>query len=83
MNAVIYPDDATFTMKEITMSRRLLLAMFTGNFEAKRYEGKIKGGNALISVHTASSQERDAAKQIFELAHAEDISSTEETSVAA
>jgi hypothetical protein len=50
-------------------------------YEAKRYEGKIQGGSALISVHTDSSEARDQAKKIFELAHAEDISSTEEKSV--
>jgi hypothetical protein len=45
------------------------------------YEAKIQGGSALISVHTDSSEARDQAKKIFELAHAEDISSTEEKSV--
>ncbi len=60
-----------------------LIGLGIPEYEAKRYEGKIKGGNALISVHTASSEEANAAKQIFERAHAEDISSTEESSVAA
>lgn len=60
-----------------------LIGLGIPEYEAKRYEGKIKGGNALISVHTASNEERNAAKQIFERAHAEDISSTEETSVSA
>ena len=50
-------------------------------YEAKRYEGKIIGGSALISVHTESSEQRAKAKEIFELAHAEDISSTGETGV--
>jgi hypothetical protein len=47
-------------------------------YEAKRYEGKIKGGSALISVQTESSEARDQAKEIFERAHAEVVSSTEE-----
>src|SRR5213594_1444558 len=43
-------------------------------YEAKRYEGKLKEGNLLISVHTDDSTERDRAKTIFEEAGAEDIS---------
>jgi tetrahydromethanopterin S-methyltransferase subunit C len=58
-----------------------LIGLGIPEYEAKRYEGKIKGGSALISVHTDSSDERDKAKKIFEQAHAEDISSTGEASV--
>jgi hypothetical protein len=50
-------------------------------YEAKRYEGKIAGGSALISVHTDNSEARDRVKEIFEWAHAEDIATTEEESV--
>src|SRR5918911_4293693 len=50
-------------------------------YEAKRYEGKIKEGNLLISVHTDDSTERDRAKRIFEEAGAEDIAYTEEARV--
>lgn len=50
-------------------------------YEAKRYEGKIAGGSALISVHTANSEARDRVKEIFERADAEDIAWTEEESV--
>src|SRR5712672_1992073 len=42
-------------------------------YEAKRYEGKLKEGNLLISVQTDDSTERDRAKTIFEEAGAEDI----------
>ena len=49
-------------------------------YEAKRYEGKIKEGNMLISVHADDSTEMDA-KAIFERAGAEDISYTEEAGV--
>src|SRR5918996_1941724 len=45
-------------------------------YEAKRYEGKLKEGNLLISVHADNSSERDRAKTIFEEAGAEDISYT-------
>jgi len=58
-----------------------LIGIGIPEYEAKRYEEKIKGGNALISVHTESSAERDKAKEIFERSHAEDISTTEEESV--
>ena len=52
-------------------------------YEAKRYEGKIKSGNSLISVHAKNSEAVDKAKEIFKFAKAEDIASTEESSVAA
>jgi len=58
-----------------------LIGIGIPEYEAKRYEEKIKGGSALISVHTESSAERDKAKKIFERSHAEDISTTEEESV--
>ena len=58
-----------------------LIGLGIPEYEAKRYEGKIKGGNALISVHTTSSEAVDEAKNIFEEAHAEDIASTEEATV--
>ncbi|CAA9892464.1 conserved hypothetical protein [Candidatus Methylobacter favarea] len=58
-----------------------LIGLGIPEYEAKRYEGKIRGGSALISVHTASSEDRSKAKAIFERAHADDISTTEETSV--
>lgn len=60
-----------------------LIGVGIPEFEAKRYEGKIKGGCVLISVHASSSDAIHQAKQIFENAHAEDISSTEEASVSA
>jgi len=58
-----------------------LVGMGIPEYEAKRYEGKIKEGNILISVHSENSEERKRAKAIFERAGAHDISSTEEESV--
>ena len=58
-----------------------LVGMGIPEYEAKRYEGKVKGGNILMSVHTADSAERDRAKRIFEGSGAEDISYTGEASV--
>jgi hypothetical protein len=58
-----------------------LVGMGIPEYEAKRYEGKIKEGNTLISVHAEDSTERERAKTIFEQAGAEDISYTEEARV--
>lgn len=60
-----------------------LVGMGIPEFEAKRYEGKIKGGRALISVHSENSTETDRAKKIFEAARAEDIATSGEPSVQA
>ena len=58
-----------------------LVGLGIPEFEAKQYEGKIKGGSALISVHTESSEARSWVKEIFEHTHAKDISSTGEAGV--
>lgn len=51
-----------------------LVGMGIPEFEAKRYDDKIKTGNILISVHTEDSKQRDVAKDIFKRNHADDIS---------
>src|SRR5580658_4974947 len=58
-----------------------LIGMGIPEYEAKRYEGKVKDGNILLSVHTEDSKERDHAKKILEAAVAVDISYTGEASV--
>ena len=58
-----------------------LIGMGIPEYEAKRYEGKIKEGNILISVHTEDGAEVKEAKEIFERAGAEDISSSGEEGV--
>ena len=58
-----------------------LIGMGIPEIEAKRYEGKIKGGNLLISVHTESAEAVTRAEQIFKLAQAGDICATNEASV--
>src|SRR5436190_5012978 len=60
-----------------------LVGLGIPEYEAKRYEGKIKGGRALIAVHAENSDEAKRAKEIFEAAGAEDISTTGEKAVAA
>lgn len=59
-----------------------LIGMGIPEYEAKRYEGKVKGGHVLISVHSEDSAEMERAKKIFEAARAEDISTSGEPSVA-
>lgn len=56
-----------------------LVGLGIPEYEAKRYEGKVKSGNILISVHTESSEQVKRAKEIFKQAGAEDISSTGES----
>ena len=58
-----------------------LVGLGIPEYEAKQYEGKLKNGNILISAHTKDSEERKAAKEIFERAQANDISYTAEASV--
>ena len=57
-----------------------LIGLGIPEIEAKRYEGKIKKGNILISVHTESSEEIGRAKEIFTKAGAQDICTTSEAS---
>jgi len=57
-----------------------LVGMGIPELEAKRYEGKIKDGNILLSVHTDDSTQRSKAKEIFKNCGADDISSGGEAS---
>ena len=57
-----------------------LVGMGIPEIEAKRYEGKVKDGNILISVHAEKSEGVKAAEQIFKRTKAEDICSTTEAS---
>jgi len=47
-------------------------------YEAKRYEGKLKEGNILISVHSNNADATRRAREIFERGGAEYISATGE-----
>ena len=58
-----------------------LVGMGIPEYEAKRYEGKVRGGNILISVHTDNANERARVKDIFKKANAEDISTAGEEGV--
>src|ERR1035441_3910072 len=57
-----------------------LIGLGIPEIEAKRYEGKVKAGNLLISVHTEDSKEITRAKEIFTQAGAQDICTTGEAS---
>lgn len=57
-----------------------LVGMGIPELEAKRYEGKVKDGNVLISAHCEDSDEVSRAKEIFKAKGASDISSSGEAS---
>jgi hypothetical protein len=57
-----------------------LIGLGIPEIEAKRYEGKLKKGNILISVHAENSAEITRAKNIFSKAGAEDVCTTGEAS---
>jgi hypothetical protein len=47
-------------------------------YEAKRFEGRIRKGGALLSVHCDNSEREKVAKRILENTGAQDVSSTSE-----
>jgi hypothetical protein len=49
-------------------------------YEAKRYEGRIKEGGILLSVHSDNSEWTKKAKEVLERTGAQDIASTGEAS---
>ncbi len=58
-----------------------LIGMGIPEIEAKHYEGKIRGGSILVSVHAETSEQVKLAEDIFKNWRAEDICSTSEASV--
>jgi hypothetical protein len=58
-----------------------LVGMGIPEYEAKQYEGKIRGGNILVSVHTEDAEQRRLAKDVFERAGAKDVRTTGEEDV--
>src|ERR1700689_3918420 len=58
-----------------------LIGMGIPEVEAKQYEGKVRGGNILMSVHAVDGKEVTRAKEIFKNGGADDISYTGESSV--
>jgi hypothetical protein len=57
-----------------------LIGMGIPEYEAKRYEGRVKDGGILLSVHSDNSEWTKRAKEILERTGAQDISSSGEAS---
>jgi hypothetical protein len=57
-----------------------LVGMGIPEYEAKRYEGHIKAGGILLSVHCGTSEAIDRAKHLLKHTGAQDISSSGEAS---
>src|SRR6202051_89526 len=55
-----------------------LVGMGIPEYEAKRYEGRVKDGGILLSVHSDNSEWTKRAKEIVKRTGAQDISSTGE-----
>src|SRR6202049_3885409 len=55
-----------------------LIGMGIPEYEAKRYEGRVKDGGILLSVHSDNSEWTKRAKEILKRTGAQDISSTGE-----
>jgi len=58
-----------------------LVGMGIPEYEAKRYEGRVKDGGILLSVHCDDSDWTDRAKKILEQTGATDVSSAGEKSM--
>jgi hypothetical protein len=56
-----------------------LVGMGIPEYEAKRYEGRLKSGGVLLSAHCDTSEQIDRAKDILKRTGAEDISSASES----
>ena len=56
-----------------------LVGMGIPEYEAKRYEGRVKGGGTLLSVHCDTSMQVSRAKDLLKATGAEDIASTGES----
>jgi hypothetical protein len=57
-----------------------LVGLGIPEYEAKRYEGRVKDGGVLLSVHCNTSDEIKRAKEILNATNAEDIASSGESS---
>jgi len=60
-----------------------LVGMGVPEYEAKRYEGRVKDGGVLLSVHCDTSEEITRAKEVVEQTGAQDVSSAGEEAVGA
>ena len=60
-----------------------LVGMGIPEYEAKRYEGRVKNGGVLLSAHCDTSEEITRAKDVLKRTGANDISSSGEEAVGA
>ena len=58
-----------------------LIGLGIPEIEAKKFEGKLRGGNILIAAHVDDTDEEKRAKEIFRREGAHDISATSEAAV--
>jgi hypothetical protein len=58
-----------------------LVGMGIPEYEAKRYEGRVKDGGVLLSVHCSTSDDISRAKELLKQTGAEDIASAGEKGV--
>ncbi len=58
-----------------------LIGMGIPEIEARKYEGKVKGGNLLVAVHIETAEQRKRAENVFKMARAEDIVAVDEQRV--
>src|ERR1700722_10827788 len=56
-----------------------LVGMGIPEYEAKRYEGRVKGGGTLLSVHCDTSDQISRAKELLKGTGASDVASTGES----
>jgi hypothetical protein len=55
-----------------------LVGMGVPEFEAKMYEGNLKAGNILISVHVEDGGDRKRAVEVFKMSGVQDVSTQTE-----
>jgi hypothetical protein len=60
---------------------RALVGMGIPEYEAKRYEGRVKNGGVLLSVHCDNSEQIKRAKDLLKESGAQDIASSGEKAV--
>jgi hypothetical protein len=58
-----------------------LVGLGIPEIEAKKYEGKVRGGNILLAVHADDNERQKRAEEILQLGGAHDISTTTEAAV--
>lgn len=60
-----------------------LVGLGIPEYEAKLYDGKVRGGNVLVSVHADDGDQQKRAKEILEKSGTEDVSSSTEATAKA